>query len=72
MGPRSREKGQAGSGRGYLHRGAPRGSLRHPVPCLLDEANDKFAHFDRLVRLESDDLLPTSRRWSGPYQDPSP
>lgn len=38
------------------------GPLHHPVPCLLDEADDKFAHFDRLVYLESDDLLPTSGR----------
>lgn len=30
---------------------------RRPVPCLLDEANDKFAHFNGLVCLESDDLL---------------
>lgn len=45
-------------------RGAPTGVLQCPVPSLLDEADDKFAHFDGLVCLESDDLLPGSgRRW---------
>lgn len=33
-----------------------------PIPCLLDEADDKFSHFNRLVCLESDDLLPRSGR----------
>ena len=40
--------------------GQPQRSLHHPVPCLLDEADDEFAHFDRLIHLEGDDLLPTS------------
>lgn len=26
-------------------------------PCLLDEANDKFSHFDRLVGLKGNQLL---------------
>lgn len=43
-------------------RGAPTDAMQHPVPSLLDEADDKFAHFDGLVCLESDDLLPGSRR----------
>ena len=46
-------------------RDAPTGVLQRPVPSLLDEANDKFAHFDGLVCLESDDLLPGSGRRCG-------
>jgi hypothetical protein len=41
---------------------APRGSQYQPIPCLLDEADDKLSHFDGLVCLESDDLLPVSER----------
>lgn len=45
-------------------RGAPTRALQRPVPSLLDEADDKLAHFDGLVCLESDDLLPGSGgRW---------
>ena len=56
-------------------RGAPTDAMQHPVPSLLDEADDKFAHFDGLVCLESDDLLPGSRRsgvGSELYQDHLP
>lgn len=45
-----------------LHRGCCQGFLPLPLPCLLDEADDKFAHFNGLVCLESDDLLPISAR----------
>lgn len=54
-------QGQVGSSEGDS-RGTPRGSLHRPLPCLLDEADDEFAHFNRLIYLESDDLLPTSGR----------
>lgn len=38
--------------------GALPGPWHRHVPCLLDEADDKFAHFNRLIYLEGDDLLP--------------
>lgn len=53
--------------------GAARGSLRRPIPCFLDEADDKFAYFNRFVHLESDDLLSRSgRRWVRAVQGSAP
>lgn len=50
-----------GEGLWGTHTRTPRHSQRGPIPCLLDEANDKLAHFNGLVCLESDDLLQCQR-----------
>lgn len=75
LGSRGRDSARArlGAEEADCTRGAARGSLRHPIPCLLDEADDKFAYFNRFVYLESDDLLLRSgRRWVRAVQGSTP